>query len=122
MRKMMTASALGALAVAVPAYAEDAGAPGLIVVTGNQMIEAGTTVQPGGTDIVSAEAYRDKVAVSLRDALAFSPGVYAQPRFGQEVRLSIRGSGITCAGLRCCRTGCRSTWPTTMAISRSSIR
>jgi iron complex outermembrane receptor protein len=33
--------------------------------------------------------------VSLRDALAFSPGVYAQPRFGQEVRLSIRGSGLS---------------------------
>lgn len=49
----------------------------------------------GGTDRVEARAFEDKVAVSLADALAFSPGVYAQPRFGQETRLSIRGSGIS---------------------------
>src|SRR3546814_4260111 len=51
--------------------------------------------RPGGVDVVSADSFKDKVAVSLRDALAFSPGVYTQPRFGQEVRLSIRGSGIS---------------------------
>ena len=51
--------------------------------------------RPGGVDVVDAAAFADKVAVSLRDALAFSPGVYTQPRFGQEVRLSIRGSGIS---------------------------
>lgn len=49
----------------------------------------------GGANVVGAEEFADKVAVSLRDALAFSPGVYTQPRFGQEVRLSIRGSGIS---------------------------
>src|SRR3546814_4965215 len=52
-------------------------------------------MRPGGVDVVSADSFKDKVAVSLRDALAFSPGVYTQPRFGQEVRLSIRGSGIS---------------------------
>lgn len=31
----------------------------------------------------------------MRDTLAFSPGVYTQPRYGQEVRISIRGSGIS---------------------------
>lgn len=50
---------------------------------------------PGGVDLVDKSEIADRVAVSLRDALAFSPGVYAQPRFGQEVRLSIRGSGIS---------------------------
>lgn len=49
----------------------------------------------GGVDLVDASDFEDHVAVSLRDTLAFSPGVYAQPRFGQEVRLSIRGSGIS---------------------------
>lgn len=49
---------------------------------------------PGGADVVGAEEYQDKLAANLRDALAFSPGVYAQPRYGQEVRISIRGSGI----------------------------
>ncbi len=51
--------------------------------------------RPGGADRVEAEQFEDRVAVSLADALALSPGVYAQPRFGQETRLSIRGSGIS---------------------------
>lgn len=50
---------------------------------------------PGGIDFVDQAQFSDRLAVSLRDALAFSPGVYTQPRFGQEVRLSIRGSGIS---------------------------
>lgn len=50
---------------------------------------------PGGVDVVEAEEFADRLAVSLRDALAFSPGVYLQPRFGQEVRISIRGSGLS---------------------------
>lgn len=69
-----------------------------IIVTGQKAIEeahAQAARTPGGTDVVAAEEYQDKAAVSLRDALAFSPGVYTQPRFGQEVRLSIRGSGLS---------------------------
>ena len=50
---------------------------------------------PGGADVVSYEDYADKFLVSLRDTLAFTPGVYTQPRYGQEVRISIRGSGIS---------------------------
>ena len=50
---------------------------------------------PGGADLIGKDEIADRFAVSLRDTLAFSPGVYAQPRFGQEVRLSIRGSGIS---------------------------
>lgn len=49
----------------------------------------------GGAGVIGHEDYADKSAVSLRDALAFSPGVYVQPRFGQEMRLSIRGSGLS---------------------------
>ncbi|MDK2761955.1 MAG: TonB-dependent receptor [Sphingopyxis sp.] len=49
----------------------------------------------GGTDIVSYKDYADKSVVSLRDTLAFSPGVYLQPRYGQEIRISIRGSGLS---------------------------
>lgn len=68
-----------------------------IIVSGQRIDQAEEEVsdRPGGADIVRAEEYADRVAVSLREALAFSPGVYAQPRFGQEVRLSIRGSGLS---------------------------
>lgn len=50
---------------------------------------------PGGADVVGHADYADKSIVSLRDTLAFSPGVYLQPRYGQEVRISIRGSGLS---------------------------
>ncbi|WP_188054851.1 TonB-dependent receptor family protein [Sphingosinithalassobacter sp. CS137] len=69
-----------------------------IIVSAEQITQAAIQqVQetPGGADVVPATDYADQAAVSLREALAFSPGVYAQPRFGQEVRLSIRGSGIS---------------------------
>ncbi|GAO38400.1 putative TonB-dependent receptor [Sphingomonas changbaiensis NBRC 104936] len=94
MRFLTAAGALGALVAANPALADSA-PPGTIVVTGDRLEDAQVATTPGGTDLVTADDYRDKAAVSLRDALAFSPGVYAQPRFGQEVRLSIRGSGIS---------------------------
>lgn len=57
--------------------------------------EARVARTPGGADIVSHRDYADKSIVSLRDTLAFSPGVYLQPRYGQEVRISIRGSGLS---------------------------
>lgn len=85
------------VAFAAPGWAQDA--PGDdIIVTAQQAIDqaiqqVGET--PGGADVVAADEFQDKVAVSLREALAFSPGVYAQPRFAQEVRLSIRGSGLS---------------------------
>ena len=68
-----------------------------ITVTGTRLPAGAEEVEsrPGGADFVKAEDYKDKLAVSLRDALIFSPGVYTQPRFGQEIRLSIRGSGIS---------------------------
>jgi iron complex outermembrane receptor protein len=93
-------AAFGApLLVAPPALAQQTPSSNTeIVVTAERLVEeaiqrVGET--PGGANVVPASEYDAKVAVSLRDALAFSPGIYAQPRFGQEVRLSIRGSGIS---------------------------
>ncbi len=83
---------------ASPALAEDAADQSAIIVTASPIVEeAAARVQrtPGGVDVVAADEFQDKLAVSLRDALSFSPGVYTQPRFGQEVRISIRGSGLS---------------------------
>lgn len=79
-----------------PAAADDAADP-TIVVTARHADEARIEVEqtPGGVDVIGAADFEDRLAVSLRDALAFSPGVYLQPRFGQEVRISIRGSGLS---------------------------
>jgi len=91
MIRALRALACAPLILAVPVRAEDdPQARRDIVVTA----QADTPPPPGGTDTVPAAAIADTTAVSLRDALAFSPGVYLQPRYGQEVRVSIRGSGI----------------------------
>lgn len=49
---------------------------------------------PGAVAVVSREQYADHLATHLGDALHSVPGVYAQRRWGEEVRLSIRGSGL----------------------------
>jgi iron complex outermembrane receptor protein len=82
-----------------PAFADEAAdAAPAIIVTGRAAIDEATALAratAGGTDIVRYEDYADKSLVSLRDTLAFSPGVYLQPRYGQEARIAIRGSGIS---------------------------
>jgi iron complex outermembrane receptor protein len=89
---------LAALLAANPAHAEAEDAAATIIVTARTEADAAAQrarSTPGGTDIVRHEDYADKSLVSLRDTLAFSPGVYLQPRYGQEVRISIRGSGLS---------------------------
>lgn len=93
--------AVASLAVS-PAYAEEApdvpdGERTIIVTAYGQTDAARDEIRrtPGGVGIVSHEDYADRAVMSLRDTLAFSPGVYLQPRYGQEVRISIRGSGLS---------------------------
>ncbi|PJG48828.1 ligand-gated channel protein [Sphingobium sp. LB126] len=87
-----------ACSLSAPVLADEGGDQGRIIVTASPIVEAvaeKVVRTPGGVDVVSAEDFEDKLAVSLRDTLSFSPGVYTQPRFGQEVRISIRGSGLS---------------------------
>ncbi len=49
---------------------------------------------PGAVAVVSAEAYRARYAPNLADVLRDVPGVYAEKKWGGDIRLSIRGSGI----------------------------
>ena len=91
------------ISISVPAMAESAASEAgdgenIIIVTGTRALDEAQDMAsrtPGGTDIVGHADYADKSLVSLRDALAFSPGIYVQPRYGQEVRISIRGSGLS---------------------------
>jgi len=93
----------GCLAVQLPTDAQSAEVPAdgegaTIIVVGRLAANDAARrahATSGGADIVTYEDYADKSLVSLRDTLAFSPGVYAQPRFGQEIRISIRGSGLS---------------------------
>jgi len=49
---------------------------------------------PGAVAIVAAEAYETRMAVGMPDLLRDVPGVLSNKRYGEESRLSIRGSGI----------------------------
>jgi len=49
---------------------------------------------PGAVAVVSAESYANRYAPNLADVLRDVPGVYARKKWGGDVRLSIRGSGI----------------------------
>lgn len=97
--KTSLAALAATLAFAAPALADEASDNRqTIIVTARAPTDAAeqqAATTPGGADVVGHQEYADKSLVSLRDALGFSPGLYMQPRFGQEVRISIRGSGLS---------------------------
>ncbi|MGY4506716.1 iron complex outermembrane receptor protein [Bradyrhizobium sp. USDA 3650] len=74
---------------------QSAGALGaLTVLTAQALAEINQT--PGGVALVSAEAYRNSTpSNTIKDVLDYVPGVYAQPKWGDDTRLSIRGSGLS---------------------------
>jgi iron complex outermembrane receptor protein len=60
--------------------------------------EATAEVQqwPGSVDVVPDTAYKTSTpAVTTKDILDYVPGVFAQPKWGDDTRLSIRGSGLS---------------------------
>ena len=93
-----------ALILGGPALAADDGDGATIIVTAARvtadtapiLVRARGDVArtPGGADLVDAKEFSNSYAVSFHDMLAWSPGVFAQARYGEEVRLSIRGSGL----------------------------
>ncbi|KQT57639.1 TonB-dependent receptor [Methylobacterium sp. Leaf456] len=56
--------------------------------------EAAVKSTVGSVAFVDAAAYQNTYANTVRDVLKDVPGVFVQTRYGQEMRLSIRGSGI----------------------------
>lgn len=50
---------------------------------------------PGGSAVVDAKTFESGKAVSIKDMLDFTPGVFSQSRVNEESRLSIRGSGLS---------------------------
>ena len=49
---------------------------------------------PAAVRLVDGRDLANRYAFNLRDVLADTPGVFVQTRYGQELRLSVRGSGI----------------------------
>lgn len=50
---------------------------------------------PGGVALVTADEWAGTPATTIKDMLDYVPGVFAQPKWGEDTRLSIRGSGIS---------------------------
>ena len=48
----------------------------------------------GSVSFIDATSFADRYTNNLPDILKDTPGIFAQARYGQEVRLSVRGSGI----------------------------
>lgn len=60
--------------------------------------EAQTAIQqtPGGVALVPGSAYQTSTPAStVKDVLDYVPGVFVQPKWGDDSRLSIRGSGLS---------------------------
>ncbi|MDX1950348.1 MAG: TonB-dependent receptor [Rickettsiales bacterium] len=49
----------------------------------------------GGASVVTKSELKNNRAANFRDVFAFTPGVFAQTRYGEESRLSIRGAGLS---------------------------
>lgn len=116
MKRLLAASvALAALAAATGASAEpfaDAAVPVLetdfpavetVIVTAARNVEEPAVVArvrerlsrtPGAVNTVAAEVFENRTAQGVSDLLRDVPGVLAQKRYGEESRLSIRGSGL----------------------------
>lgn len=51
---------------------------------------------PGAVGVIDADSYkRSTPALTIKDALDYTPGVFVQPKWGDDARLSIRGSGLS---------------------------
>lgn len=51
---------------------------------------------PGAVSVVPGSAYQSSTpATTIKDVLDYTPGVIAQPKWGEDTRLSIRGSGLS---------------------------
>lgn len=97
-------SALLATTCATPVLAQTrAEADPEIIVTGTRNPEDPPVVAqarerlartPGSVSVVAAETYQDRAVVGMPDLLRDVPGVLTNKRYGEESRMSIRGSGL----------------------------
>ncbi|ODP37143.1 TonB-dependent receptor family protein [Sphingomonas turrisvirgatae] len=102
MNRLHAAALLAAICLASPAAADEQRDPPIIV-TGHPDADDPPVVAearerlartPGAVAVVAAETFEDRLPIGLPDVLRDVPGVLSNKRYGEESRLSIRGSGI----------------------------
>ncbi|HMO29450.1 TonB-dependent receptor [Enterovirga sp.] len=75
-----------------PSAGPDTG--GSLTVPSVQQQRANVLSTVGSVAFIDATSFQNRYTNNLPDVLKDTPGVFTQSRYGQEVRLSIRGSGI----------------------------
>lgn len=76
-------------------------APGSVVRRGSLSVPTAAEARveleavPGAVDLVPAKEYEATPQITIKDAFDYVPGVFVQPKWGEDSRLSIRGSGLS---------------------------
>lgn len=78
----------------LPTIAVTAAPAGSLTVPGVAQERRAVDQTVGSVGFVDSESYKGRFSNTLRDVLENTPGVFVETRYGQELRLSIRGSGI----------------------------
>jgi iron complex outermembrane receptor protein len=107
---LLSAAATAALSLYDPAHAETDSAdwprfrtvaPVTVVAQPGSLTQPGVALQraevlstAGSVGFIDAETLKGRHLDSLRDVLKDAPGVFVETRYGQELRLSVRGSGM----------------------------
>lgn len=81
--------------VQLPAITVIANAKNSLTVPSNSQAREEINQTPGGVAVVDSKTFENKYTLNLQDTLTYVPGVYTQKRFGEEVRISVRGSGLS---------------------------
>lgn len=78
------------------APSDAASVPGSLTVLTAQQALREIQQTPGGVALVTADAWKNStVGNTIKDILDYVPGVFAQPKWGDDTRLSIRGSSLS---------------------------
>src|SRR6202022_2849679 len=79
-----------------PVAASDPSGPAPSLTVANTQQAAKNIEQtPGAVAVVPDTAYKNAPAQTIKDILDYVPGVFAKPKWGDDHRLSIRGSGFS---------------------------
>jgi hypothetical protein len=91
-----TARSTPAATPASPVGAQAPSVPGALTVLTAQQALREIQQTPGGVALVTADAWRTSTpSNTIKDILDYVPGVFAQPKWGDDTRLSIRGSSLS---------------------------
>lgn len=84
------------LALDAPVSGTPAQRAGSLTVPSTGEARAEIQQTPGAVDLVSDKEYKNSTpSATIKDVLDYVPGVFVQPKWGEDTRLSIRGSGLS---------------------------